>query len=409
MTPLCLERTGAVPLAVAIAMPDCRGDNAFLDALLPHAPSIGSLRIMGHLSIETVADELPGFFDVPILGLTSLELQQTAEPAQLFPPDNSPVPPLFHNISKLRSLSLTQTPLYPALFTIGSLVELKLTGYTIPFHFGTLLGLLDSNSDLELVVLDIQFVTDSVKTIPASRVVPLTHLQNLSITCSKPVDSRELLSHVCLPRGVHIEVVFTQPAQSVGLRSFLPSPSTPIWKLLSPITTIKSQNTPREIHYSGNSSVLTICFRSTEPTLKGHTELMLFPTTALREFYINIHPYQYIGVGVSPVLKNLPSLETLAFSKTKFPIGLLSALAEEPVLCPTLKTIAFFDCAMDSDIAKRLGETIAKRGGLAAVRLYRVVIVSSTGSLPDLGSIQQLRMSVPCVEVRVDDKLPDLS
>jgi hypothetical protein len=145
-------------------MPNCRGDEAFLDALLPHVPSIGSLRITGHSSIETVADELPGFFGVPILGLTSLELQQTAEPAQLFSPDNSPVPPPFHNISKLKSLSLTQTPLYPALFTIGSLVELKLTGYTIPFHFGTLLGLLDSNSDLELVVLDIQFVSCTVST-----------------------------------------------------------------------------------------------------------------------------------------------------------------------------------------------------------------------------------------------------
>ena len=109
------------------------------------------------------------------------------------------------------------------------------------------------------------------------------------------------------------------------------------------------------------------------------------------------------------MLKGVPALETFAISRTTFPVGLLSALTEEPVLCPSLKTIAFFDCVMDSDVTKRLGEAIAKRGGLAAVRLYRVVIVSSTGSLPDLGSIQQLRRSVPCVEVRLDDKLPDLS
>ena len=139
------------------------------------------------------------------------------------------------------------------------------------------------------------------------------------------------------------------------------------------------------------------------------SELALFPTTAVRELYADLHPYQYIGNGVSLLFKCLPALETFAISKTLFPIGLLSALTEEPALCPALKTIAFFDCTIDSDIVKRLGEAIVKRGGSTAARLYRVVIVSSTGSLPDLASVQLLRRSVPCVEVRMDDKLPDLS
>jgi hypothetical protein len=318
-----------------------------------------------------------------------------------------PYLPFFQNLSKLESLSLTQTPLYPALLTIGSLVELKLTGYTIPFQFNTFLGLLASNAGLELVVLDIQFVPGSVGATPASRMVPLAHLRRLSITCSKPIDSRGLLSHMGLPRGVHIEVLFTQPAQSTELRSFLPSPLTPIWKLLAPITTIKTRNTPREIHYSGNSSELTL--RSTEPTWRTPTELALFPTTAVREFYADLYPYQYVGSGVSHIFRCLPALETFAISKSVVPAGLFSALTEEPVLCPTLKTIAFFDCAVDSDIAKKLEKAIAKRGDLTAARLYRVVIVNSTGTLPDLASIQHLRRVVPCVEVRVDDKLPDLS
>jgi hypothetical protein len=385
---MCLERAGAVPLTIDIAIPECRGDETFLDALLPHIPRIDSLCLTGHSSIETVAGELPGFFDSPMLGLTSLELQQTEEPAQLFPPDNSPVPPPFHNISKLRSLSLTQTPLYLTLFTIESLVELKLIGYTIPFQFGTLLGLLDSNRGLKLIVLDIQFVTGSVETTPASKVVPLAHLRHLSITCSKPIDSKGLLLHIRLPRRVHIEVLFTQPAQSIELRSFLPSPLTPIWKLLTPITTIKTQMTPREFHISGSSSTFTL--RSTEPTWKPHPELGLFPTSAVRELYADLHPYRYISNGVSLIFKCLPALETFAISKTLFPVGLLSALTEEPALCPALKTIAFFDCAIDSDIVKRLGEAMAKRGGSTAARLYRVVIVSSTGSLPDLASVQLL-------------------
>jgi hypothetical protein len=338
-----------------------------------------------------------------MLGLTSLELQQTAEPAQLFPSDNTPIPPPFHNVSKLKSLSMTRTPLYPVLFTIGSLVELKLIGYTTPFHFGTLLRLLDSNPGLEVVVLDIQFVTDSVETTPA-RKVPLARLQHLSITCSKGIDSKGLLSCIHLPRGVHIEVISAQPAR---LGSFLPSPTTPISELLAPITTIKTQLTPWELHFSGNGSVFTL--HSPKPALEAHLELVLFPTTAVRELHTNICPFQYNDAGPATIFEFLPALEILAISKTPFPGGLLSALTKEPVLCPALKTIAFFDCGINSGIIKELGDAIARRKDSAAARLYRVVIVSSRRAPPDLTLIQQLRKSVPCVEVRVDDKLPDLS
>jgi hypothetical protein len=101
-------------------------------------------------------------------------------------------------------------------------------------------------------------------------------------------------------------------------------------------------------------------------------------------------------------------LETLAFSKTVFPPGLLSALTQEPVLCPALRTIAFFDCDINSDIIKELGEAVTRRRDSTAARLHRVVIVSSTETPPNVKAIQQLRKSVPCVDVRVDDKLPDL-
>ena len=191
-----------------IAVPDSKGDETFLNSLLPHVPRIGSLRLTGYSSVETLADDLPGFFATPMLRLVSLELQQTAEPAQLFPSAHSPIPPLFLAVAELKSLSLTQTPLYHTLFTITSLVELVLIGYTSPFHLDTFLGLLASNPGLELVVLDVQFVTSSVETPPATK-VPLPRLQHLSITCSKAIDSRGLLSSISLPRGVHLEVEFT--------------------------------------------------------------------------------------------------------------------------------------------------------------------------------------------------------
>ena len=45
---------------------------------------IGTLRLTGHPSVETVAGGLPGFFASPMLGLTSLEFQQIGEPARPF-------------------------------------------------------------------------------------------------------------------------------------------------------------------------------------------------------------------------------------------------------------------------------------------------------------------------------------
>ena len=406
LVPLCLGRVGPVPLVVDIAVPDGKGDEAFFDTLLPHVPRIGSLRLTGYSSIETVAEDLPGLFASPMLGLTSLELEQTAEPAQLFPSDNTPVPPPFLDVSKLRSLSLTRTPLYPPLFAVTSLVELKLIGYTTPFHFGTFLGLLDSNPGLELVMLDIQFARRLADTKPTRKVF-LPRLQHLSITCSDPIYSKGLLSSIFLPRGVHLEVVSTQSDRSAQLGSFLPSPPTPIHDLLAPTTTIKTQVTPWEFRLFGNGSTFT--FRSSHPLLAMHPELKLFPSTTIREFYTNIHPFKYPDAGVSETLELLPALETLVFSKTAFPLGLLSALTEEPVLCPALKTLAFFDCGINSDIMKKLGEAIAMRRGSPAARLHRVVIVDSAGISPDLALVQQLRKSVPCVEVRNDDKLPDLS
>ena len=406
LTTLCLERAGAVPLDVDITVSDIRSDEDFLEPLLPQTSRIGSLRLAGYSTIETVAGDLPGFFHSSMQNLTSLELQQTTESAELFPLNGTPIPPIFQNVARLESLRLTRTPLYPTLLSITSLRELKLLGYTSLFRFGTFLGLLKSNPGLECVALDIQFFPDSVKATSAGK-VHLPRIRFLSITCSKPIDPKGLLSSISLPRGVHLEVVSTQADQSIKLGSFLPSPPTALLELLAPITTIKTRLIPQELHIFGNGSVFT--FRSPKFLFDIHTELELFPGAAVRELYTSVGPRTYTVNGLSGPLRLLPALETLAFSNTAFPLGLLSALTEKPVLCPALKTLAFFDCRIDSSVMNKLGEAITERRNSMAARLYRVVIVNSTGTPPDLASIRELRKSVPCVEARVDDKLPDLS
>jgi len=407
LVPLCLERAGAVPLAVDITVSDIRSGEDFLEPLLPHALKIGSFRLAGYSSIEAVTNDLPGFFDSPMPNLTSLELQQNTEPTELFPPSEAPVPPVFQNVAKLESLCLTRTPLYPTIFSIASLVELKLLEYTVPFRFEAFIGFLGSNLDLERVILDVQFLIGSVQTVPA-RKVALVRLQHLSITCSKAIDSKGLLSCLSLPRGVHLEVVFSQPTQPPDLRSFLPSPPTPIQELLAPITTIRSQHDPREVHLSGNNSAFS--FRCSKPHSGCYNELLCFPTSAVREFHTDIRPNTLFTSFLSWLLRKLPALEVLAISGDPIHSGALSALAQEPALCPALKTIAFFDCDMTRSQVDELETVVVKRKETTAARLYTVVIVTkSTNASLDLELIHQLRRSIPHVEVRVDDKLPDLS
>jgi len=407
LAPLCLERAGAVPLSVDITVPDIKNDEEFLRSLLPHTSTIGRLRLVGYSSIETVADDLPNFFDSPMLNLTSLELQQVGEPAELFPSSETPVPPVLQNTSRLKSLRLTRTPLYPTLFNATSLRELKLIGYTNLFHFGTFIGFLGSNLDLEHVVLDVQFFVDSVETAPA-RKVALARLQRLSITCSKAIDSRGLLSCISLPRGVHLEVVFSQSTQTPDFALFLPSPPTPIHELLAPITTVKSQHSPWEVYLSGNNSAFS--FRCPKPQSYFYIRSPLFPTTTVRELHANTRPHNIQPWFLLSVLEGLPALEVLVIYRDPIIPGLLSVLAQEPVLCPVLKTIAFFDCQVARNQVDELEAAVVKRGGTTAIRLHSVVIITnnSRASL-DLELIHQLRKYVPRVEVRVDDKLPDLS
>jgi len=403
LVPLCLERAGAVPLSVNVAVPEVKGDVDFLSALLPHVARVAHLSLTGHPSVEAVADDLPGLFVSPMPNLTSLELRQAEEPPELFPPNESPVPPVFRNVSKLKSLRLTQTPIYPSLFKIASLVELKLIGYTSPFDFGTFVGFLASNKDLEIVVLDIKFIENSVWTVPV-RMVPLALLRHLSITSTNPIDAEKLLSSISLHGGINLEILCSHWP---SIDSYLPSPPTLVQKVLAPITVVKFQSNPWEFHvFSNNGS--SFSFRYCK-TMLWIPRLDLFSTASVREFHVNSTPWTLTPMFLISKLCQLPALETLVITNTtSWATGTFESLAGQPLLCPSLKTIAFFDCTLTPDVMKEFEGAVVKRKGLEAAWLYRVVIVSSTGFLPRYTAIQQLRQHVPCVDVRVDDKLPDL-
>lgn len=159
---------------------------------------------------------------------------------------------------------------------------------------------------------------------------------------------------------------------------------------------------------SGNGSFLSLNALGRQPTFYSGIP-HLSNLSAVREFHMNIHPSPPTGNRLSWVLERLPALETLVILETTFPPGTLCAPAGEPVLCSSLKTIAFFNCKMPEGVTKELGDVITTRRDSLATRLYRVIFVGSDSVLPGLQVAQRLRKLVPCVEVGVDDKLPDLS
>ena len=406
LAPLCLERAGTVLLALDITVSDIERGDGFLETLVTHTSKINTLRLVGYSSIEAVENALPGFFRSRTPNLTSLELEQRREPVDLFPSNEAPVPSVFRNVSRLESLRLTQTPIYPPLYGIASLRELKLTGYTKQFHFETFIGFLASNPSLEMATLGIGFVEGSVWVVPL-RVISLSRLRHLSFTYVKPLDAKGLLSSINFSRGLHLEIVFPGVDQPNLLQSSLPYPLAPFHEALTPITVVKVQNSPKELHLlccDGSFSFRTFHFATWCP------ELHLFSATSVRELRVNNGQLSLVRAFLDPLLMRVPALETLVFTNTQsWATGIFDTLGNHPLLWPFLKTIAFFNCTLTPQVIQELEDVLTKRKGSEATWVYRVVIVSGVGAFPDHTLIRRLRQQVPCVDVSVADELPDLS
>jgi len=333
-----------------------------------------------------------------MLNLTSLELEQDREPTHLFPSSQVHPPPLLQSVSKLKSLHFTRVPLYPVLFGIESLVDLKLVDYKFPFQ--KFIGFLESNLNLEAVELRIEFSKSSLPTTP-ERVVSLPRLRRLALICNNSIDARALLSSLYLPHGINIGVQGSRENSCGDMLSFLPCPSTHIQDLFAPITTIKYLPSPERLHLYGNNGSLS--FHSNGAPQNFYEELDLFDTSAVREFHLpNRHRDRLYWV-----LERLPALEALIISQGNPGQTVLSVLAKEPLLCPSLKIIAFLDCGMNHELVNELEMVLTKREHSTAARLHQVVIVNRTYDLPGHFLISRIRRIVPRVDVMASDELPD--
>ena len=401
LIPTCLHRARVVPLTVNIKVSAIERDETFVEAIIPHTSRIDHLSLTGYQSIEAAANVFPTFFTSTMHDLISLELQQSSDPVELF--HSRSVPPAFSipwKLSRLTSLHLTRTPLYPAITSVTSLLDLRLDGYRTPFRFPEFIGFLGANPNLQSIVLDVQF---EYPPSGSEKRVSLPRLRRLSLTCAVPLDAKMLISSISLPRGVSLEVAGSSTNSFTTLPSFLPSPPTQIREILAPIMTIKYQYDPGMIQFYGSDSDLS--FRRSPCGFAPHPELSLFTVSTVRELHLKT------SYDLDPsVLSQFPALETLALVDVVDFSTLFAFLTVEPVLCPSLKTIGLLDCRLGPRVIRELEEVVVGRRKSTAARLYRIVIVSQAGRFPvDHDLILQLRRSVPCVDVRIDDKLPDLS
>ena len=133
-------------------------------------------------------------------------------------------------------------------------------------------------------------------------------------------------------------------------------------------------------------------------------EFPLLSLTNVREFHLK----QVSGSNWGTFDPSfLPALETFAVDcKTGAPDHLLSALFLNPSFPPSLKTLAFLNCALSGDFMEALTQFASDRTNTASALLRRVVIVDSRGKLPTEASIDALGKHVPDVDIRVGKRLP---
>ena len=256
-----------------------------------------------------------------------------------------------------------------------------------------------SNPNLEIVDLDLKFAKGSVRTTPA-QTTSLARLRHPPIICGKLDDINGLLSHIHLPRGICLEV--SCPQLTFGSRVWLPSLLTHIRGVLAPFTTARFRVSPGETRVSGTNGSLFLRYSTTE--FFWDPEFFLSPTTSFREFHVNVSPWTFTPEVLFFLLTQFPALKTFVVAEVaSFATGTFDRLAGESPFCPSLETIGFFNCGLTAGELKEFEDVVVKRHATTVTWLYRVVIVSSTGALPDYTPIQRLRQLVPCVNVGVDE------
>ena len=274
LMPLSLERCKAAPLQLELAMRHVGEGFKFRDLIAPYIQNIETLWFAELVTIEDFAQTLPNFpQSTPNLRSLELFTEDTPEwdpsidPFALFP-------------DTLRSLKLTDIPLYPSFRQLRTLTHLSFCYFSAQFPLDTLLDLLEENRSLETV--DLMITSDAFPApTPRRRVVVLNQLRHLWIMCWDPMIPRTLIANIPLRRGVRLGISLHKEQSNPTLNGILSGIPMSQLSSLSSLTSMEYQSSPPVIRLAGPNGTLSYTSDRTSP-FPGE-EFPTLPLTDVKE------------------------------------------------------------------------------------------------------------------------------
>ena len=392
---LSLERCKAAPLQLELAMRHVGEGFKFRDLIAPYIQNIETLWFTELVKIEDFARTLPNF-PQSTPNLRSLELfteddtpewDPSIDPFTLFP-------------DTLRSLKLTDIPLYPSFLKLRTLTNLSFRHYAARFPLDTLLDLLEENRSLETV--DLIITSDAFPAqIPQRRVVVLNQLQRLSIMCWDPMIARILITNIPLRRGVRLGINLHEEQSNFTLNGILSGIPMSHLSNLSSLTSMEHRSSPPVIRLAGPNGTLSYTSDRT-PGFPGEE----FPTLPLADVKELCLVYDSSSFRV-PHPSIFPALEALTIECVAIDLSqIFLTLFPNPSFFPSLKTFVFLDCDTNESFMEELIRFACGRKCTASAWLQRIVIIHRTGKFPSADSVRGLGEHVPVVDVRFDRTSP---
>lgn len=396
---LSLARVKACRLHVHIDMQSFRGDSGPFGLKTRYVQNIDSLKVSEVSGIDELTRALPKFpHSAP--NLRSLALHC----AYASPRWDPSIDPFVSLTRTLKRLSLLNVPLYPSILNLRSLTDLTLRYHWFDAPVDTLLTFLEQNRSLERATLDIRFTGPPLRV--SRRGAPIgNRLLHLSILCNNPMNAQALVSNITLRKGAHLEILSLD--QNTGLNDVLSDISAAHLSNLSSPAFLEYRSYPRSIQSRGsNGSFSFSCLPSSGIPFE---EFSLLSLKHVREFRLNHHAPQRLRSSLNPPVFNpssFPALETLAVECDIDMLHFLSTLFSNPPGLPSLKTLAFLNCAITEVFMEKLAQFACCRASTPSARLYHVVIIHENGVFPTAASIHALERHVPVVDVRFGTELP---
>jgi hypothetical protein len=387
-----LQRAKAAPLEIRLDTRWVRGSSGFFDLVNSRIQNAKALHFSGVGIAKQLIRRLPNFTQ-SMPNLRSLTLD---EGGAEYIGSESPIDPFESLDPALKHLKLVGGRLYPSLRRLSALTELSLSYLLL--RLDTILDVLEHNPSLKKATLNVT-ISERPSHSPRHRAAVVDQLQHLSITCHTAEEGNALLSNIPLRRGAHLEIITNTTVDLKDILFGIPTAQFP--NLSSPIS-MEHQTLPRKSRLLGPNG--SFCFQKLSFFEDPFVDFPLLPLTNIRELHLKHRNSGWVPLDLS----FFPALETLAADcDSLMSQCLLSTLRSNPSFPPSLKTLAFLNCALPQDFMKALTQFASDRKNTTSARLHRVVIVDTEKNLPRAAWINALNEHVPVVDARVGDQLPE--